>query len=77
MTQKEFTERFRHEVEGWLLDAAMSGRSGAELSIWLRHMRARIETKLGQMWQDMQSKAPGSGAPAGNGSGAAPLARRA
>ncbi len=56
MTRSEFIAEYRHEIDGWLLDAAMEGRRGAELSIWLRQMRARIEQKLGVMYDRMQDK---------------------
>lgn len=46
MTQEEFADEWQHEIDGWLLDAAMAGRTGAELSVWLRNMRGKIRAKL-------------------------------
>lgn len=51
MTTEEFVEAFRHEIDGWILDAAMEGRTGAELSVWLRNMRKKVEIKLTLMHQ--------------------------
>jgi hypothetical protein len=62
-TREQFIQEFRHEIEGWLLDAAMSGKHGAELSVWLRQMRQKIETKLGVMYDASQPQ-PANGKPA-------------
>ncbi len=53
-TREQFVQEYRHEIEGWMLDAAMTKRSGAELSIFLRSIRARIEAKLAAMHADLQ-----------------------
>lgn len=50
MTREEFIGQYRHEIDGWLLDAAMVNRTGSDLSIWLRMMRGKIETKLASMY---------------------------
>lgn len=59
MTTEEFVGKYRHEIDGWILDAAMGGRHGAELSIFLRAMRAKIETKLGQIHMDLTAEKNG------------------
>jgi hypothetical protein len=62
MTQDEFVAKYRHEIDGWILDAAMEGRRGAELSIWLKTMRSKIESKLRAMYVSMQpDTAPSNG----------------
>lgn len=53
MSQQEFIEKFRHEIDGWVLDAAMSGRSGENLSLWLKVIRSKIEAKLGAMYDEL------------------------
>lgn len=49
MTRQEFIEKFRHQWDGIVLDACITHRTGAELSMWLRQMRGRIELGLGEM----------------------------
>lgn len=53
-TREQFVQDYRHEIEGWLLDAALTKRNGAELSLWLRAMRAKIEAKLAAVYADLQ-----------------------
>ncbi len=62
MTRDEFLIRFRHELEGWLLDAAMTQRSGSDLSMFLRMMRQKIESKLGVMFDAMTTDQAMNGA---------------
>ncbi len=50
MTREQFIATFRHEIDGWVLDAAMSGHRGSDLSMFLRMMRGKIETKLASMY---------------------------
>lgn len=57
MTKSEFVSEWRHELDGWILDAAMSSRSGSDLSIWLRSMRAKIEVKLGNIYDSLTEPA--------------------
>ena len=56
MDAKEFTLKWRHEVEGWVLDAATTQRSGTALSLFLRQIRAKIENKLGAMYADIANR---------------------
>lgn len=58
MTRDEFIRDHRAELDGWVLDAAMSGRQGVELSLHLRILRAKIETKLGAMYDALAVKEP-------------------
>jgi hypothetical protein len=51
--REQFVEDWRHEIDGWILDAAMQNRSGAELSMFLRVMRTKIGVKLGSMYDDL------------------------
>lgn len=46
MTKEEFASQWQHEIDGWVLDAAMEARRGGELSIFLRSMRLKIRQKL-------------------------------
>lgn len=54
MTEQEWVELYRHEIEGLMLDAAMTPRTGAELSVWLRAKRARITALMNKMHHDAQ-----------------------
>ncbi len=58
MTRQEFVSAWRHEVEGWLLDAAMTNRTGAELSVFLRAMRQKIEAKLAAVYDALVPDKP-------------------
>ena len=58
MTRIEFVNEYRHELDGWILDAAMESRKGAELSIFLRQMRAKIEAKLATMHDALTNERP-------------------
>lgn len=63
MTRKDFIAEFRSEIDGWILDAAMEHRAGAQLSMHLRQLRARIEAKLGEMYDALQKPVPTNGTP--------------
>jgi hypothetical protein len=56
MTKEEFADEWQHEIDGWLLDAAMEGRRGAELSVWLRNMRGKIRAKLFAIHDELTDK---------------------
>lgn len=67
MTRQEFIAKFRHEIDGWVLDACLERRpSGLELSKFLREMRAKIEVKLGDMFDAVIADPP-KPLPASNG----------
>ncbi len=64
-SRREFIEEHRHALDGMILDAVLSSeRRGSELSVWLKMMRARIEAKLGEMYDELQPPAPVNGQPA-------------
>ncbi len=54
MTRDDFVQRWKHECLGRVLDAAMSGRAGGELSLWLRRITKVIDDDLGRMWDAAQ-----------------------
>ncbi len=58
MTKEQFVAKWRHEIDGWILDAAIEARRGADLSMFLRGMRAKVEAKLVAMYCDFQTTAP-------------------
>jgi len=53
LTRKEFTDAHRHEIDGWLLDAILGNHKGAELSMFLKAQRAKIEKRLGEMYDQL------------------------
>ncbi len=57
LTRQQFIEAHFHELSGIILDAALAGRSGAELSIWLRNTQKKLSEKLGKVFDDLQPKA--------------------
>lgn len=68
MTREQLIQKHRHEIGGMVLDAAMKARAGAELSLFLRGVYAKIDAILGQAHHDAQ--------PVGtNGKTQAPLAK--
>ncbi len=50
MTRKEYHEKFRYELEGLVLDAMLSNRKGAELSLCLRAYLSKIAVILDQQY---------------------------
>lgn len=53
MTRDEFIAQHLDEWAGQLLDAAVSQRSGAELSLWTRQAYQRLRARLGAMYDQM------------------------
>jgi hypothetical protein len=58
MTREEFLGRYRHELAGIVLDAAMANRHGAELAVFCRSMMQRIDAKLGEMYVELTRPQP-------------------
>lgn len=58
MSKDDFLDRHRHEIIGLILDAATSGRTGADLSLWLRRVGGRVDDKLAQIWQELRPEQP-------------------
>ncbi len=56
MTRQEFIEKFRHEIGGLVLDAATSGKTGADMSMTLRHAMRKIDAMLGKAYDDVAPK---------------------
>ncbi len=52
-TREQFVSLWEHEVAGIVLDAATAGRSGAELSVWLRMAMNKIRDRLGRAYDDL------------------------
>ena len=65
MTRDEFIEKFRHEIGGMVLDAATSGRTGAELSVSCRYIMRRIDAVLAAAFDSLHP--PVKPAPPANG----------
>ena len=57
MTRTEFVELHRHQIAGLVLDAATHGKTGGELSVWLRGVMAKIDAQLGRAWDSLHSAA--------------------
>ena len=53
MTRQQAIEKYKHEFAGFVLDAATAGRSGGELSLWLRTAVQRIDAKIGAMFDEI------------------------
>ncbi len=58
MTRSEFVEKHRHEWEGWVLDAAMSDRSGTALSLWIKRLQSRIVRDLEAAYDELCPELP-------------------
>jgi hypothetical protein len=52
-TRQEFIDRHFHLLCGLLLDAAVTQRTGAELSLWLRTAQRKVADLLGQCHSDL------------------------
>ncbi len=64
MTKDEFIEYHRHELGGWLLDAATAQRTGSELALSIRFAMKRIDARLSLMFDQLQPKAEANHKPA-------------
>jgi hypothetical protein len=56
VTRPEFIEKYRYKIMGWVLDAALSGRKGADLALSLRAISEEISRDLGLMHEDAQTQ---------------------
>lgn len=64
MTKKQYIESHRHQLAGLVLEAQMHPRTGAELSVSLRGLFARIDAILAEAWDDAhQDNPPQPGGP--------------
>lgn len=53
LTRDEVIDRFRHEFFGWIADAFLQDRRGGELSLCLRAASAKIDAKIGEMYDSI------------------------
>lgn len=53
MTRQEFVEKWRHELAGMCLDAALAGRHEASLGLWARAMMQKLDKMLAQMYDEV------------------------
>ena len=53
MTRSDFIAAHRHAIAGLVLDAATNRASGAELSLFMRTILARVDTLLGDAYDDV------------------------
>lgn len=53
MTKEEFIEDHRHELGGWILDAATAMRTGGELAVSIRQAMRRIDARLSMMFDQL------------------------
>lgn len=57
MTREQFIERWKHQLLGLILDAAISHRTGSELSLFLEHTAAaKLYGMLGRMHQELTAE---------------------
>ncbi len=64
MTRQQFQEQFFHQYFGMIADGAVQGRSGPELSVWIRTTQAKALAQLGLMYDALN---PNRGAQPPNG----------
>ena len=57
MTRADFIAKWRNELCGVVADAAISGKSGTMLAMFLREAFRKIDSDLGKAWDDLQPKA--------------------
>ena len=74
-TRAEFIARWQHELAGLMIDAATSGRSGADLGLWVRTVMRTIDSKLGQMYDGLAPSEP-KPEPVANGKPVQPAVRK-
>lgn len=53
MSKEEFIETHRHEIGGWLLDAATAMRTGGDLALSIRTAMKRIDARLAVMYDQL------------------------
>lgn len=49
-----FIEKYQHMIDGWILDACISQRTGADLSLWLKRHRANVTLQLGLIYDELK-----------------------
>jgi hypothetical protein len=54
VTKKEFIEKNRHFLMGYVLEAAISGRRNETLSAWMRAAFGEVDQLIGRMWDELQ-----------------------
>ncbi len=67
MSKAEFIAAHYHELFGVIADAAVEGRRGAELSLWLRQQQVKLQDRLGRAYDSLIPPAPPPAKPAANG----------
>jgi hypothetical protein len=58
MTREAFIELHRHELAGYVADAALFQRQGGELALWLRTKMRQIDQRLGEMFDQLRAADP-------------------
>jgi hypothetical protein len=58
MTKDAFVDAHRHEIGGWLLDAATSGRTGGQLAASVRLYMKKIDLRLSSMYDQLVPPSP-------------------
>lgn len=58
MTKRQYLDAHRHKLAGLVLEAHMHPRSGAELSVTLRGLFARVDAILAEAWDDAHPADP-------------------
>jgi DNA-binding LytR/AlgR family response regulator len=53
VTRQEFIDKHKHEIAGFVMDAAVVQRSGAPLAQWLRKQMQAIDMKLALMYDEL------------------------
>ncbi len=53
MTRQQFVEAWRHEICGMILDSATADVRGAGLSILMRGLLRKVDTILGQQYDEL------------------------
>lgn len=61
MTRDDFVEENVREFEGYLLDVALGGRTGGELSLTLKAYRAKVRARLGVIFDQKLLATPDKG----------------
>lgn len=54
MNKQDFIDKWKHEIAGLILDGATSGRSGADLALWLRGVMKKVDARLGDMHDSLK-----------------------
>ena len=57
-SKEAFADQWQHEIDGWILDAAMGERTGAILSLFLKNMRKKIRQKLFAIHEELTGDLP-------------------